>query len=991
MRLYSRERINPLPKELSVPYRFSRISALLVLPLILNAGLFAQKSTGSLHGQVMDPSGAIIPGASIVLSNNGKTINTTSGGTGDYRFNSLSPGHYSVTTTIDGFTPYELPDVAIAAGQNKNLNISLSLAVQQQQVQVNAESNSIDTSPDTNANSVVIKGKDLDALSDDPDELSSELQALAGPSAGPNGGQIYIDGFSGGQIPPKSSIREIRVNQNPFSARFDRLGYGRIEILTKPGTGKLHGHIFSRGNYSGFNAQNPILNSNLAPGEAPIKEPSYYSYFLYGNVGGPINDHSSYFFNIFNRNNQNVSVVNAIDPASITPATPNGLPLNEAVSEPSTRIDISPRFDFQFGQSNSVTVRYSFYRSSHTNSGIGELSLPTQGYNSHDIENELQASDDIVLNKNFVDSIRFQFRRVGNTEEAQYTTPSVNVQGSFNSGGNSSGTLRDTQNDYEFQDYFTGAKGNHALNFGARVRAYQDSNYTNAGTNGEYTFQSTADYLNRTPQKYKVTVVNNNQYTARATPFDAALFYQDDWKVNQNFTLSYGLRWETQNEIKDKSDWAPRFYFAYALDHKHGKPKNVLRAGYGWFYERFTVPNGSEGTPYIINTIHHNLPANPSTPSNQQIYIVTNPAYAETSPGNAIKPPDPTLGAGTPAATYYTIAPNFHAALDMQGAIGLDHQVSKSVTSNVTYLFSRGVHQYLSNNISAPFFDGSTNTYPTTPLLPPSSNIYEFESGTVYRENQVIATINARLKHFSIFSFYTYSNAKGDANSPDSFPSNAHDPGQDYGRSGFDIHNRFLLLGDFTAPYAVSIAPIFVYNSGRPYNITTGSDLTGNNQFNARPTFANPAAGCTAPLVRFGNYCLNPNPVGTNEQIIPFDLGTGPSNYSLNLRISKVIGFGARTKGHGGGGDHGHGGGLRGRGLSGNQAGPGNLDASERRKYSLTMSAYASNLFNRENLGTPNGTLSSPFFGKSQSLADGFFSPSTAGNRSIFLQTSFNF
>ena len=77
------------------------------------------------------------------------------------------------------------------------------------------------------------KDKDLEALSDDPDELSNELSALAGPSAGPNGGQIYIDGFTGGQLPPKSAIREIRINQNPFSAEFDKIGYGRIEILTK--------------------------------------------------------------------------------------------------------------------------------------------------------------------------------------------------------------------------------------------------------------------------------------------------------------------------------------------------------------------------------------------------------------------------------------------------------------------------------------------------------------------------------------------------------------------------------------------------------------------------------------------------------------------------------------------------------------------------------------------------------------------------------------
>ena len=978
-----------------MPIRASRFVALsLVLSYLFGwpALVQAQQRAGSLHGHVVDPSGAIIPGASVVLSGNGKQQTVTSSGTGGYHFSNLPPGTYSLTTTIDGFTPFEDPSLQIGAGQNRTMDISLQLAVQQQKVQVNAEANTIDTSPDTNANSVVIKGKDLDALSDDPDELSNELQALAGPGAGPNGAQIYVDGFSGGEIPPKSSIREIKINQNPFSAEFDRLGYGRIEILTKPGTGQMHGHIFSRGNYSAFNAQNPILNAARSPGQPLLTEPSYYSYFVYGNVGGPINKTSAYFFDLFRRQIENVRIVQAIDPASVTPATPNGTYLSETESNPSSRLDISPRLDFQFGQRDTLTVRYQFYRTVQTNRGVGVLNLPSQAYNSQNMENELQISNDIVLSKNFVDSIRFQYRRIRDLHAAQFFSPTVTVQGAFVAGGYNNGSPQDHQDDYEIQDYFTGAKGAHALNFGGRLRAYRDANFADAGTNGAYVFQSLGTYLAKKPQQYQVTVVNNNQYTARAIPFDAALFYQDDWRLSPKLTASYGLRWETQNEISDKSDFAPRVYLAYALGRGKGRPKNVVRAGYGWFYERFTVPNGSYGVPYIINTLHYNLPSNPSTPSNQQIYIVNNPSYTETSPGNAVKPPNPNAATGTPAATYYTLDPHFKAALDMQGAIGLDHQVSKNITSNVTYLYSRGVHQYLTNNISAPFFDGSSNIYPTAPLTPPSENIYQYQAGAVYREDQVIATINARLKNFSLFSFYTYTHARGDTSGVNSFPSNAHDPGQDYGRTTFDVRNRFLLLASWLAPKGFAIAPILVYNSGTPFNITTGSDLTGNNQFNARPTFANPANGCAPPLVPYGHYCLNPNPVGTNQQIIPYGFGTGPSNISLNMRISKSVGVGPKIGGKNGGhGFHGHGNGLMGRGLSGNSGGPGPMDASVQRKYSLTFSAYGENLFNHQNLGVPNGTLASPFFGKSQSLASGFFSPATAGNRSIFLQTSFNF
>ena len=966
-----------------------RIAAVLVLPLLLVSTFFGQQTTGNLRGVVADPTGAIIPGASITLSGNGKTLSTTSGGTGNYQFNGLPAGLYTLNTTIEGFSPYELQGVAISGGVTKTLDISMAIATQQQNVQVNAESSSIDTTPQSNASAVVIKGADLDALSDDPDQLATDLQALAGPSAGPNGGEIYIDGFSGGQIPPKEDIREIVINQNPFSAEFDRLGYGRIEIYTKAGTGHLHGHVFSMGNSSAFDAQNPILNSNRLPGSPRIVEPSYYSYFLHADVGGPMTKTSSFFSNIFNRSQHDQSVIDAINPASVTAANPNGTPLNGTISYPSSRVDVGQRFDFQLGQSNSLTARYEYYRASFTNGGVGPLALPEQATNGLNQENTLYAMDSLVLSKNFVDNIRFRYRRIRNNQSSQFTLPSVSVSGAFTDGGNNSGATRDNQDDYELQDYFTGSVGRHALNFGGRLRAYRDANYSNAGTNGSYTFQSLPDYLNRTPQQYTVTVVNHNAYTARAIPFDLALFYQDDFAVNKKLTFSYGLRWETQNEIHDKSDWAPRVYLAYALGHGKGKPKTVVRAGYGWFYQRFTIPNGSYGAPYILNTLRNNLPTTPGGLSNQQIYTVTNPTgYTETSPGNPVKPPTP-AGSGS-APTYWTIAPNFHAALDMQAAIGVDRQIAKGISGNVTYLYSRGVHDYLSNNTTAPYFNGATNTYPNAPLTAPATNIYQFQSGGVYREDQVMATVHAQLKKLTVFSYYSYTNAKGDSSGVSHFSSNASDPGQDYGPTAFSIRNRFLILGNVNLPYAISFAPFFVYNSGTPYNIKIGSDLTANNQFNARPTFA---ASCSeSGAVRTPYGCLNPNPIGTNEKIIPYGLGTGPSNYSLNLRVAKVIGFGPKlANAKGGPGYHGHGGGLGGRGLSGNQGGPGRLDAAVARKYSLTLGAFGANVLNRENLGAPNGTLISPFFGKSQSLAGGFFGPRTSGNRSIFLTAVFNF
>lgn len=234
-----------------------------LVALCVFAGIFvsAQTTTGTLRGKVSDPSGAVIPRASITAkSATGQPQTATSDAQGQYTMKGLAPGQYSVGAAAKGFAPASRENVVITAGRVQTLDIPLAVEVVQQQVQVEGgQAPTLDVAAANNANSITLKGKDLEALSDDPDELQSELEALAGPSAGPNGGQIYIDGFTAGQLPPKSAIREIRINQNPFSAEYDKLGYGRIEILTKPGTDKFHGQFLFSDNNSIFNSNNPFL------------------------------------------------------------------------------------------------------------------------------------------------------------------------------------------------------------------------------------------------------------------------------------------------------------------------------------------------------------------------------------------------------------------------------------------------------------------------------------------------------------------------------------------------------------------------------------------------------------------------------------------------------------------------------------------------------------------------------------------------------------
>jgi len=203
----------------------------------------ATTTGATVHGTVLDPDDALIPGATVTLMpTSGKAQSTVSKSDGTYSFRGVAAGTYTLSVKASGFANYSKPAVHVTAGANLNQDISMALAEQMQQVNVTTDTVSLSVDSDNNASATVITGAALDALSDDPDDLLSELQALAGPSAGPNGGQIYIDGFTGGELPPKSSILAVRINQNPFSAQYDQVGYGRIEVLTKPGTSAFHGN-----------------------------------------------------------------------------------------------------------------------------------------------------------------------------------------------------------------------------------------------------------------------------------------------------------------------------------------------------------------------------------------------------------------------------------------------------------------------------------------------------------------------------------------------------------------------------------------------------------------------------------------------------------------------------------------------------------------------------------------------------------------------------
>ena len=426
-------------------------------------------TTASVHGHISDPTGALLPGSKITVTTTaGAAVATTTADSGGaYQVSGLAPGGYIVQAASEGFATVSSPALQVIAGQTKRVDISLAMAVEQQSVTVtDEEAPMVSVEASGNTSSVVLKDKDLDALSDDPDELSSELSALAGPSAGPNGGEVYISGFTGGQLPPKSAIREIRINQNPYSAEFDRLGYGRIEILTKPGTDQLHGRFFVQGNDDTFNTGNPFTKSI----------PAYHSLQYNGSISGSISKTASYFLSVEERDNQNASIYSVttavLDPTSnaYTEGTLSG-----GLFSPSKHTEVAPRIDLQLGQKNTLTLRYQFER--FTQSGnIGSLQLPDQSSTSTSLEHTVQLSDSQVINDHIVNETRFQYLRDMDSSTPVSTAPTVSVGGAFTSGGSGSQKSNDHTDHMELQNLTTMSAGAHAIKFGTRLRYNRDAN-----------------------------------------------------------------------------------------------------------------------------------------------------------------------------------------------------------------------------------------------------------------------------------------------------------------------------------------------------------------------------------------------------------------------------------------------------------------------------------------------------------------------------------
>ena len=1009
--------------------KFIRSVLFVAIVAILSAGLAFAQAPGSVGGQVVDSLGAVIGGATVtVVAASGQQKQSISNGRGEFAISGLAPGVYTVKAIAAKFALYENAEVAVVSGERNELTVLLTVAGVEETVDV-SNATGVSNDADNNADATVIKGKDLDALPDDPDELAAALQALAGASAGPNGGQIYIDGFTGGQLPSKDSIREIRINSNPFSAEYDRIGFGRIEILTKPGSDKFRGSANGSFNDESLNSRNPFA-ANRASTQARN---------FGGNFSGPIQKgRSSFFIDVNNRNNDNNAIINAqiLDPAL------NVIGFRQDVRQPTQRMSISPRIDFAINDKNTLVARYNYARTTQSNLGISETSLPSRAYESTSREHELRFTETMIINAKTVNETRFEYSDNRREQNGDNSVPTINVASAFISGGASIGTSFNANKTWELNNFTNtsfGKNSQHSIKFGGKLRHVSLTDRSENNYAGTFAFPGffgadacdiSSDNVVSSIEQYRCKIsgavgtrYNPTQFqittgnpVADVSQYDGALFLTDDWKVVPALLLSFGLRYENQSNIDSKFNFAPRFGFAYSPGAGGAKtPKTVFRGGAGIFYDRFNENNILQAERFNgSNQLSLLVSANDPDPARRAaaIALLARPVFTLTGVTNV--PTAAQILAALPQSnTIRGISDALQAPYSMQGVFSVERALTTKFTLATTFVVARSLHQIRTRNINAPICPLGDNCAGSARPQPGFGNINEYESSGTLNTQRVNVNLRANISpKYSFFANYSLGFVKGDFDGAG--PAYSYDLSGEYGRALFDTRHSFSLFGNVTLPWGVSLNPIINASSGRPFNITRGIDSNGDGFFTERPTFADLQFRCSE-LNLTAAYC----DVAGNDpsSIIPRNFGQGPSSFTVSMRVSKTFGFGRTaasraTAGAGGAGRGGAGAGVGGGPGGGGGAvmiaGPGGGGGGgmmrmggggdARRPYNLNVGIFVTNLFNKVNFANPNGSLSSSRFGQSTSTAGGFGGfggfggggGGTGPNRRIELNLRFN-
>jgi len=768
------------------------MSILLCLGLMLTSIVTATGQTSpslvEVSGTVLNANGEVVAGAKVILRRDDKSKEqtTTSNAVGAFRFARVAAGNYEVEVQKEAFRP-AIVQLSVGARPPAPLQVVLAIAELRDEVTVNNQSGQVNLNQSENLDVIKL---DREALKTLPvlgnDVIGSVARLLDAGSLGSGGPQIIVNGLETAKKKvPASQIQEVRINQNPYSAEFNRPGRGRIEVITKPGASEYHGEFnFTFRDYR-LDARNAFAQ------ERPPEQRRLFE----GNLNGPLGHgkKTSFLFGVGREEEDLQSVVFALTPTGAVVAN---------VANPNRDTALSLRVDRQMSEKTTVSIRYEFTFDSSSNDGVGGFNLPEVATNSRGREHEIYFTHRRIISPSLISefTLRTGYDQ-GLTRSARPGVQKLIVLDAFTGGGGQA-DRHSTDSYIQINEILSWTHGKHFVRGGVNIpgirrRGLSDRN--NFG--GTFSFSTLADYANNRPFLFSI-----NQGDGHLIYWQSyfGLFAQDNILVRPNFSIGVGLRYDWQNHLVDNNNFAPRLSFAYAPGKQR---KTVVRGGAGFFYDR------AESGP-ISDRLRFD---------GQRLRQVTisDPGY-----------PNP-LSSGTLATQPSSIvrfAPDLRSPYTLQFGLGIERQINKSLTASANYINTRGIKLFRSRNLNAPLPPFLTRPNPTIGVL------RQIESSAHSQAHSLELMLRGKLSRFFNGTIqYTLGRAYNNASGINSLPADNYDLTREWSRAEFDERHRFNLLGTIEAGDWFKLGLTLSLTSGRPYSLTTGRDDNRDSIANDRP------------------------------------------------------------------------------------------------------------------------------------------------------------
>lgn len=615
---------------------------------------FAQTDrSATLVVTVVDETRAVLPGANVTITGveaATKPVTIAPSPTspqGQARFENLTPGRYAISAEFPGFQARTLPDVRIRSGDNRQA-VMLPIDRLQSDVTVARDRQAAAADRDITFGTVLTR-EQIEALSDDPDELRRQLMDLAGPDA-----KILVDSFEGRDLPPKAMIKSIRITRDQFAPEVHYAGEFRIEILTQPGIGPVRGNVRMGFYDSATDGRNPLVGR---------RGPAQSLNYGVGLNGTLISQRASFQINFSGTDSYST-------PVQIAATSAGQVRQNAPIRSPQDNAFFAGGFDYALTRDQVLRVNFNGSQFTRENTGVGNFDLIERAYSAEDSNFGLYIQQNGPIGRRFVLNTRLSVFGNDSTMRSAVEAPTIVVNEAFSSGGAQRRGGTHTRN-YWFNSDLDYVRGIHSVRTGleiqyGRSRTDSDSNYF-----GTYFFEDLAAYEAHRPRSYTRRIGDPH---VDYTNVQGGLYVQDDIKVRKGLTITGGVRYEIQTHVPDHLNFAPRAGFTWA-PFKSGK--TTLRGSWGMFYDWLQ-------TGIYAQTLQVDG-------SRQRELNIINPSF-----------PDPGSVGITPPTNRYLLGADRPMAYAQRLSAGVAQTLSRRINANVLYSYGYRYSLLVGRNLNAP-------------------------------------------------------------------------------------------------------------------------------------------------------------------------------------------------------------------------------------------------------------------------------------------------